>query len=273
MRSGLNMHQRRFRNRGSFFIVIGALLLTLAADRSRAVEFGPSFPLTERDRLLIEKGLGKGVVGEAVAASTIIDPAAYLALAVPKRTYRLITEGRQGNDEIHRAFPVRQGRGRPSWHYELGREEVGFLEASADGDFVLTGIQDLGEGVVTHYSPPEPVLLKGLAPGDERKLRMAVRVYDAAQPQNLSHKGWLDVVYRYVGAYRIKVPAGSYEAVLIKSTFNGKIGPAAVDDSEYRFFARNAGMVALVERRDVSAFLLYHTHMEVAKVLVAVNPH
>jgi hypothetical protein len=112
------------------------------------------------------------------------------------------------------------------------------------------------------------MLLKGLSAGDEKKLRMRVRVCDLQKPDNLAHEGWLDVVYRYVGAYRLKVPAGTYDTVLIKSTLNGEIGPATVDDTQYRFFARGTGMVATVEQRDVSAFLVYRPHTEVAKVLV-----
>ena len=232
------------------------------------MDFSPAFPLAEQDRLVIEKSLGKGMVGEAIAAPKIENPATYVELTTVNRTYRFLAGPNRGKDEIFRFFPMKQGRSSATWHYDLGGGEVGFVDVKADGNVVIAGIQDSKEGVVTQYSPPEPVLLKGLGAGDEKKLRMLVRVCDLKHPDDLTHEGWLDVVYRYLGAYRLKVPAGTYDTVLIKSTFNGEIGPATVDDTQYRFFARGTGMVATVEQRDVSAFLVYRPHTEVAKVLV-----
>jgi hypothetical protein len=246
-----------------------ALLLALIANRSQAVDFGPAFPLAEQDRLAIEQGLGAGVVGEAIATPKIENPAAYFSLTPVSRTYRYVAGPNRGKKEILRSFPIKQGSMSATWHQDLGGGEVGFLDATADGSFVMVGTQDSGEGVLTRYSPPEPVLLKGLAAGEARMVRMGVRVWELKQPEEVIHEGWLDVVYRYLGAYRLKVPAGTFDTVLIKSTFKGEIGPARVDDIQYRFFARNTGMVATVEQRDIVAFLVYRPHTEVAKVLAA----
>ena len=249
--------------------VLVTLLVAILANGSQAAESGPLLPLAKLDRLAIEKSLGKGAIGEAISAPNVDDPARYLALAAGHRTYRVIT-GPDGNrDETHRSFPMKHDGGNVTWHYELGSGEIGFLDAKADGSFVMSGIQDFGEGVWTQYSPPEPVLIKGLAAGDESKVTMAVKVYDLNKPEVLKHEGSLDVIYRYLGAYRLTLPAGTYDAILLKSTFNGKIGPATVDDTQYRFFVAHLGMAATVERREVSAFLLYHRHLDVAKVLTA----
>ena len=68
-----------------------------------------------------------------------------------------------------------------------------------------------------------------------------------SNPDDLTHEGALDVNYRYIGAYKLKVPADSFDAVLMKWTFKGKVCPAPVDDTQYRFFAPDVGIVVAVE--------------------------
>jgi hypothetical protein len=55
----------------------------------------------------------------------------------------------------------------------------------------------------------------------------------------------------------------------MKWTFKGKVGPASVDDTQYRFFAPDVGIVAAVEQLDVSAVLICNRHKKVAKVLAS----
>ena len=61
----------------------------------------------------------------------------------------------------------------------------------------------------------------------------------------------------------------SYEAVLLKWQYNGKIGPAKVDDVQYRLLAEDVGTVAMVEKKNVSAMLVYNEHVNIGSVLVA----
>ena len=44
-------------------------------------------------------------------------------------------------------------------------------------------------------------------------------------------------------------------------------GRPASQDTQYRFFADNVGMVASVDKLDVSAFLLYKKHTKFGKLL------
>jgi hypothetical protein len=94
-----------------------------------------------------------------------------------------------------------------------------------------------------------------------------VSVADLSRPDVQSHSGTLEIEFQYVGAYRLHVPGGVYDAVLYKSRLKGKVGPAAVDDTIYRFFAKDAGPVAIVETNDVSAFLVYQEKTRTGKVL------
>jgi hypothetical protein len=243
-----------------------AALLALPLAQAESAEPGPELPLPRGDRQTLEKSLGKGVVGKPVAAPVIADPSRYLALAAGAWTYRVV-KGPHGRDS-ERYHWTAEPDGK-HWRYDAGGEEIGFVESGADGSFFLTGVQEIRDDALTRYAPAEPLLLKGLAPGQERRLRMAVSVYDPDEPNDPAHEGALDVAYRYVGAYRLAAPIGVHEAVLVKSTFSGKVGPAVLNDVQYRFFAPGIGLLAMTEQREVSAFYLYNLRMEVGKLLAS----
>ena len=95
-----------------------------------------------------------------------------------------------------------------------------------------------------------------------------MKVYDLSDPKEVSHRGYFNMIYTYVGAYEVTVPAGKFHASLFRSEYKGKIGPASVEDVQYRFLAKGVGPVALIEKLDVSAFLVYHDHTKYGKVLV-----
>jgi hypothetical protein len=71
----------------------------------------------------------------------------------------------------------------------------------------------------------------------------------------------------YVGAYEVTTPAGTWPAILIKTDYTIKIGPAHVSDTMYVFFAKGIGKLAEIEATRVSALLIYHSTTKVAKIL------
>ena len=85
-------------------------------------------------------------------------------------------------------------------------------------------------------------MLQGLAPSEERNEKLDVKVFDFNNPDDLTHEGALDVNYRYIGAYKVKVPADSFDAVLMKWTFKGKIGPASVNETSTAFSLRMSAL-------------------------------
>ena len=83
------------------------------------------------------------------------------------------------------------------------------------------------------------------------------------------HSGNLELTYTYVGAYRITVPAGTFDASLFKWHYKGKVGPASIDDAIYRFFAPGVGPVARIELKHISAFIIYSDNEKRGTVLTA----
>ena len=92
---------------------------------------------------------------------------------------------------------------------------------------------------------------------------------DLSDPTEIDHKGSLDITYTYIGAYKVTVPAGSYDAALIRWDYKGSVGPADVEETLYRFIAPGAGMVAMIESRHISAMLIYNDKTKLGKLLEA----
>jgi hypothetical protein len=247
--------------------LVAYFALALPGFLVQAAESGPTISLPDEDRATIEKHLGKEVVGEAIPAPDIVDTHRYLVAEPTARTFHLVSGEDEGKTEEHKPTLLKREAGATTWRYDAGGKFIYFLTAKANGDYVITGVTDTEGGAITQYSPSEPFMLQGLTPGGEREAKLGVKVFDLSNPDDQTHEGALDMTYRYVGAYKVKVPAGSFDAVLMKWTFKGKVGPASVDDTQYRFFAPDAGLVAAVEQLDVSAVLIYNRHKKVARVL------
>jgi len=136
------------------------------------------------------------------------------------------------------------------------------------GSISVGSEQDADQGVITRFSPPEPFYFGGMKQGDSKQTKIEVKVYDLSDPKDVTHSGSLDLTYSYIGAYEVTVPAGKFEAALIKWDYKGKVGPASIEDTQYRFLAEGAGVVAMVEKKNISAVLIYHDRSKYGKVLV-----
>jgi hypothetical protein len=224
--------------------------------------------LTAAEQAMLEEMLGKGVVGAPVAGSPLTPE--FAPLRDGTWSYQIVHGKDVGQIEQHVVTRLERDPTGASWRYAVGDKGLVFIEQMKDGSLVFVTEENAEEGVVTRYEPPEPGLLTGLAPGQSRTSSIGVEVSDLSSPEVVSHKGMLEVTYSYLGAYEVTTPAGAYDAALIRWTYKGEVGPAKVDDTQYRFFAENVGMVASVEKLDVSALLVYQNHPKVGKLLVRI---
>jgi hypothetical protein len=226
---------------------------------------GAGEALTGAEQAMLDELLGAGVIGAPVAGSTLAP--SFAPLRAGTWTYQIVGGKERGRRQRHVVTQLGRDASGASWRYAVGSTSVLYIKQTADGSFTFVSQEDTAHGVIVRYAPAEPGLLTGLEPGDSRESSIDVKVYDLSDPHDVSHEGMLDVTYSYVGAYQITTPAGSYDAALIRWTYNGKIGPAKIEDSQYRFFAENVGMVASVDKLDVSALFVYHAHKKFGKVL------
>jgi hypothetical protein len=242
----------------SALVVIWPLLL--APDGARAAA-----GLSADDQALLTELLGPGALGEPVAGSPLTP--SFAPLRDGTWTYRIVSGDDQGRSEQHVVARLQGDPSGADWRYAVGARSAQLIKQTDDGSLVFVSLEDFDEGVISRYTPPEPALLAGMAPGDSKSFSIGVKVADLSSPRNVKHEGTLALTYSYLGAYRVNTPAGSYDAALLKWAYDGKIGPASVEDTQYRFFADKVGMVASVDKLDVSAFLLYKKHTKFGKLL------
>lgn len=103
-------------------------------------------------------------------------------------------------------------------------------------------------------TPANPFLLKGMKPGEARPFSQTVSVNHLDDPADQEYSGSLNGTYTYLGTYQVTVPAGTYEAVLLRLRCEGKVGPAQTQDRAYSLFAPGVGVVAMISQEDVTAF-------------------
>jgi hypothetical protein len=250
-------------------LVMVLCLVTAAAQGEDKA--GKVIPLPGDDRAMLEKCLGKGVIGKPVAAVPIDDPAAYFGLRPGfwqgKKSGGAI-KGDTGRFEVARP----EDDSDPTWRATRGNS-VWYIQQTDAGDVEVTATIDHDQGVISKFSPSEPRVIKGIKPGESATRNLEVKVYDLKDPEDVSHKGKLKLTYTYVGAYEVKTPAGTFEAALFRWHFKGKVGPANVEDKVYRLFSKGVGPVAFVETKNISAMLVYSDKTKIGFVLQDYEHH
>ncbi len=122
-------------------------------------------------------------------------------------------------------------------------------------------------GVIVVTTPPNPFVVQGMQPGESRAFTQSVAVDYLDDPSRLDYSGTMQGTLTYVGTYRVTVPAGTYDAVLLRTKCEGTVGPAHTTDTAYYFFAPGTGVVAMISQEDVEAFWIIHLDTKSGKVL------
>ena len=141
-----------------------------------------------------------------------------------------------------------------------------YLHQDADGRIVMPTQADLEQSVLVGFSPGELFLP---ATDDPRPYEMAVKVWDLHDPSDLEHTGSMKVVARDRGVWKVTTPAGTFDCRLYRLDYSGTVGPASVTDTTLLLASPKAGVVARIEGKRVSAFLVYNTDTNFAFVLDA----
>jgi len=233
----------------------------------RGAAAGEVIELPAADRAQIEKYLGKGVVGRAVEAEPIERPVDFHGKG-RNLVVRSVHGDHKGKTRKFTIAHMKRKDGRHTWTFNAG-DETWLGEMDDHGNMIQHSSQDHKQGVISRFDPPEPILLQGMKPGTSKQSRITVKVYDLSRPEKVSHRGHLDLTYTYIGAYEVTVPAGKFEAILLKWNYKGKVGPANITDNQYWFMARGIGPIARIDMKDISAMLIYRDKSKNAGVLVS----
>jgi len=228
---------------------------------------GAAVPLPAADKAKLEALLGAAVVGEALPSPPLGTFDTYVPPKGSAITYQVLDAKKQATTETQKIEDATEAMYSPGWRYSIEGVGALYLMQGPNGSMNIAAEQDLDHKVLSRFTPGEPLIIPGLKAGESKSSTLKVAVYDLSDLNNVSHSGSLDVTYTYIGTYRVNVPAGTYDAALIRWDYSGKVGPATIKDSQYRFLAPKAGMVAMIQIRSISAMLIYNDHTKRGKLL------
>jgi len=246
-------------------LVVAALALAPGGKPAGAAD--AVVPLPSAVKAALDKYLGAGVVGEPVAGPPLIAADDYLPPKGSTLTYRVLEKGEDPRTEVHKVEETTDPQFAPGWRYVAEPLGALYLQKASDGGAVIAGEEDRDNDVLSRFTPGEPLMIVGLKPGESRKVAVKVEVADLSNTKKITHKGSLDITYTYIGAYKVTVPAGTFDAELIRWDYRGTVGPADIEQTDFRFIAPHAGMVAMVQNRQVSAMLIYNDKKKLGKLL------
>ena len=256
--------QHRFATQPLFGIVLWTIALCSDASADTA---GAAVPLPAADKAQLEALLGEAIVGEALPSPPLSTIDTYMPRKGSSISYQVLEAKKPASTEMHKVDDATEAEYSPGWRYSIEGVGAQYFMPGSNGGVDIAAEQDLDHKVLSRFTPGEPLIIPGLKAGDSKTSTLKVAVYDLSDLNKVSHSGSLDVTYTYVGTYRVKVPAGTYDAALIRWDYAGKVGPATIKDSQYRFLAPKAGMVAMIQIRSISAMLVYNDHTKRGKIL------
>jgi hypothetical protein len=248
-----------------------AMVLFIGVARAAGAE-NPVLPLSAGDEAEITRLLGAGVVGKALPSKPIADVSVYFPLVETTSIFQVTSGSNAGK---HQTLGMTKGKrpgGNDAWRLALSPSLAGFINSSG-GNLMMPAVSDHGEGVIVVTTPANPFVLSGMKPGESRKLSQTVSVNYLDDPTDQRYSGSLTGTFTYVGTYEVTVPAGHYEAILLRQDFSGKVGPAHTKDTAYYFFAPGVGVVAMISQEDVEAFYFIHIDTSSGKTLVSQEKH
>jgi len=249
------------------FIGMALSALMLAAHAAGAAD--AVVPLPPAVKTQLDKYLGPGVVGDAIPSPPLMAADGYLPPKGTAITYRVLEEGEKPRTETHKVEATANPKFAPGWRYSVDPVGAMYFQPSSDGGAMIVGEEDLDNKVLSRFSPGQPLMITGLKAGESRQVAVNVEVSDLSKPDKVTHKGNLTITYTYVGAYKVTVPAGSFDAQLIRWDYKGEVGPADIEQTDFRFIAPHAGMVAMIQSKHISAMLIYNDKTKLGKLLQA----
>lgn len=232
-----------------------------------------SAPHADNAAIILARSVFQGLSKFGPSVPHVIDsPEDYLGPGNRTAPFSIkVNDGPQLGREQHQLRPYSGPLGEGLYEYLLNANESQVLGFDARADLVVFGAIDRKEGVMTRFTPPKPLLIQG-APGTRRHETVSVEVIDLKRPEKRLHEGRLEVDVVYSGALRVDLSGGQALAVLMDSTAVGKIGPATIEDRQYRLYAEDLGLIASRELQKVTAFAVYRRTVDELRLRITDSP-
>lgn len=168
---------------------------------------------------------------------------------------------------LDRAPGGKQGASSKGWAMELPSGTTRYLKLVEDRGIVAATDVSKPNAFIIRLDPPEPIVHLSGKGVDEVSEEVKIRICDLDSPEKTSYSGTVKCTWKDLGAWRVRVPKGTYETRLVRIKYDGSIGPASVSAWKYVFLAKGVGPVAFTDSRDISAFIFYNNDTEHAGIL------
>jgi len=214
--------------------------------------------------------LGEGVVGDPAPGRPLSDPIGTARWEPGEWWYRLTFGARKGKTELESLAPIALTPRGETWKRTVGKEYTLYVRQTAEGDLVMPTEIAHGHGLLVQFDPPLSYLVVGLAPGERRMFDGKMEVYSVEVPALKRYSGRIRATTMHAGVYRVRTPAGTFDATLIRTDYRIDIfAVVTVRDRLYTFYADGVGKVAEAEHRRISAIGMFHSDTLIGKVLVS----
>lgn len=222
--------------------------------------------------------LGEGVVealetGALETARPLSDPLSVARWEPGEWTYRITSGARRGKTLREILAPIDATRRGETWKRTIGEEYTLYLSRTAEGSLVLPSEIAHAHKALIHFDPPLSYLIAALEPGGTRVFDGKMDVYRARSPDTKWYSGRIRATTVHAGMYRVRTPAGTFSATLVKTDYKIDIfAVVSVTDTLYTFYAEGVGKVAEAEHQRISAMALFNSNTQIGKVLVFFRP-
>jgi DUF3108-like len=210
--------------------------------------------------------LGPDVVGETLPDSPIPDARTLLPTKLGTWTYKVVSGKHAGSTRTNVLKAATDPDEAGLWQ----RHNPGNRVFSIAADEQALTVQSLGvfdHNLLIEYLSGEPLVRKGMKPGDQITHKTDVRAVKLNHPSHERSHGYLDITITYMGRRKITTPAGQFDTYLIRRDIKSDVTPVKQTDTIYAFYADNVGIVAQVSHLDVDAAFVYRQNTRTALVL------
>jgi len=267
-KTGTSTHGRLARRLAIAGLTLAAALGLgpVASTRGEPVPEAPVVALSTEARDALSP-LGDGVVGEALPAAPIADPSKLYHLHPGHWEYRILAGANKGQVERVDVERARPDDPDADWRLVTSTGDVQQLKVTRRHEVVKLAQEDADSDRLVVYRPGL-VLDPDMRVGQSKKKDAKISSYKRKKRDEVEYDGTLDYTVTYLGAYRVKTPAGEFDTKLLRHDYRIEIGPAKSNNVSYTFYADGVGNVAEVARDDVSAMFVYRRKTLVARVLL-----
>jgi hypothetical protein len=238
----------------------------VAATQEQATSDAPLVSLSPETRDALSP-LGDGVVGPALPAAPITEPTKLYHLQPGHWEYRVLDGANKGQVEQVDIERVASDDRDADWRLVTSTGDVQQFKVTRRHEVVKLAQEDADSDRLVVYRPGL-ALDPGMRVGQSKTKNARISSYKRKKRDTVEYDGTLEYTVSYLGAYRVKTPAGDFDTRLLRHEYRIKIGPARSNNVSYSFYADGVGNVAEVSRDDVSAVLVYRRKTLAARVLL-----